>query len=96
MQLCTTLYHATCKRKAKKEDLQRVKVNTLDRKENAAIRKGTFLRQLQIVSPDSEVEAGQVNSGSGRFSYLPANYTRGLRMRSQNTKPSPESSSSVY
>ena len=91
-----TLYHATFKRKAKKEDLQRVKVNTLDRKENAAIRKGTFLRQLQIVSPDSEVEAGQVNSGSGRFSYLPANYTRGLRMRSQNTKSSPESSSSVY
>ena len=98
MQLCTTLYHATCKRKAKKEDLQRVKVNTLDKQDNAAIRKGTFLQQLQIVSPDSEVDAdaGQVNSGSERFSYLPANYTRGLRMRSQNTKSSPESSSSVY
>ena len=68
-----TLYHATFKRKAKKEDLQRVKVNTLDRKENAAIRKGTFLRQLQIVSPDSEVEAGQVNSGSGRRAlFLPS------------------------
>ena len=91
-----TLYHATFKRKAKKEDLQRVKVNTLDRKENAAIRKGTFLRQLQIVSPDSEVDAGQVHSGSGRFSYLPSNYITGFRMRSQITKSSPESSSSVH
>ena len=93
-----TIYHATFKRKAEKEDLQRVKVNTLDRQEKVAIRKGTFLQQLQIVSPDSEDEpdAGQVNSGSERFSYLPANYTRGLRMRSQNTKSSPESSSSVY
>ena len=88
-----TLYHATFKRKAKKEDLKRVKVNTLDRQEKVAIRKGTHPRQLQMVSPDSEDEpdAGQVNSGSERFSYLPANYTRGLRMRSQNTKPPPES-----
>ena len=88
-----TLYHATFKRKAEKEDLQKVKVNTLDRQEKVAIRKGTFLRQLKMVSPDSEDEAdaGQVNSGSGRFSYLTANYTRGLRMRSQNTKPPPES-----
>ena len=92
-----TIYHATL-RKAKKEDLKRVKVNTLDRQDNVAIIKGTFLRQLKMVSPDSEDEAdaGQVNSGSERFSYLSANYTRGLRMRSQNTKSSPESSSSVY
>ena len=92
-----TVYHATL-RKAKKEDLRRVKVNTLDRQDNVAIRKGTFLQQLQIVSPDSEDEAdhGQVHSGSGRFSYLPANYTRRLRMRSQDTKSSPESSSAVY
>ena len=84
--------------KLKKEELQKVNVNTLDRQENVAIRKGAFLRQLQMVSPDSEVDAdaGQVHSGSRRFSYLPANYTRGLRMRSQNTKSSPESSSSVY
>ena len=88
-----TIYHATFKIKAEKEDLQRVKVNILDRQENVAVIKGTHPRQLKMVSPDSEDEpdAGQDHSGSERFSYLPANYTRGLRMRSQNTKPPPES-----
>ena len=86
-----TLYHATFKRKAKKEDLQRVRVNILDRQENVVVIKGTHPRQLQIISPDSEDEAdaGQDHSGSERFSYLPANYTRGLRMRSQNLPQNP-------
>ena len=80
-----TLYHATFKRKAKEEDLQRVKANTLHRRENIAIRKET-----KMLAPDSRVDVGQVDSGHGRFSYFAANQRRDLRMRSP--KSSPESS----
>ena len=95
-----TLYHATFKTKAKEEDLQRVKANTVHRGENLAIR-----NQTKMLNLDSQVEVGQVYSGSGRFSYFAANHRRDLRMRapksspecsrngSQNTKFSSESSS---
>ena len=94
-----TLYHATFKRKAKEEDLLRVKENTLHTRENIAIRKET-----KMLTPDSRVEVGQVYSASGRFSYLAANQRRDWRMRapksssesprkgSKNTKSSSESS----
>ena len=60
-----TLYHATFKRKAKEEDLLRVNANTLHRRENIAIRKET-----KMLTPDSRVDVGLVDPGSGRFSYF--------------------------
>ena len=83
-----TLYHATFKTKGKEKELQRVKANTLHRRETIAIRKETFLQQPKMLTPDSRVE---VDSGSGRFSYFAANHRRGLRMR-RNPKSSPECS----
>ena len=81
-----TLYHATFKRKAKEEDLQRVKANTLHRRENIAIRKET-----KMLTPNSQVDVGKIDSRSGRFSYFAANQRRDLKMR-RSPKSSPECS----